>query len=70
MLTCVDILGKIVVHSVLQDGPSFPFFPPAIFHYIVGKNIDAAIEYLTVASLPLDVKLLVNEVSDPLTPIF
>ena len=27
------ILGKIIVHSMLQEGPGFPLFPEAVFHY-------------------------------------
>ena len=55
-------LGRVIVHSVLQEGPGFPYFPKSIFYYLVG-GIDLAVTYLSVDELPLAVESLVKEVS-------
>ena len=47
------MFGRIVVHSISLFSSS---------HLSWKKNIDAAIEYLTITSLPLDVKSLISEV--------
>ena len=36
----LKILGRIVVHSLLQGGPGFPFLTPYVYKYITTENID------------------------------
>ena len=38
------VLGCIVVHSVLQDGPGFPFLAPCIYKYICTESVEEAIQ--------------------------
>ena len=40
----LQVLGCIVVHSVLQDGPGFPLLAPRIYKYIGTESIEEAIE--------------------------
>jgi hypothetical protein len=42
------MIGTIIVHSVLQDGPGFPFFSPAVFWYLATGSVDAAVLHLCI----------------------
>jgi len=45
------VIGIIIVHSVLQDGPCFPFFSPAVFSYLWSGSVDAAVQHLNIDAL-------------------
>ena len=55
------MMGKITVHSVLQEGPRFPCLAPAVYRYLVTGSVDGALEYLS-TDLPLCVGTLVDQV--------
>ena len=38
-----EILGKMIGHSLIQDGPGFPYLAPAIYWYIATGNLDEAV---------------------------
>ena len=42
-----------IVHSVLQDGPGFPFLAPCIYKYICTESVDEAIELVEMTDLPV-----------------
>ena len=56
-------LGRIIVHSVLQEGLGFPCLPRSIYYYFVG-GIDLAIVHLSIDELPAGVDCVVKEVCD------
>ena len=31
-------LGQIVIHSILHEGPAFPFLPKAVYYYLIGDS--------------------------------
>jgi hypothetical protein len=57
------LLGKLILHSVIQEGPGFPHFPPSIYNYICTRSIDSATEYLSYEDLPFGSKLVWEQVS-------
>ena len=57
------LLGKIIVHSVMQEGPAFPCLPEAIYHYIITENIDDAMVHMSLENLPVHAAVLVEQVS-------
>jgi len=59
-----SMLVKIILHSVVQEGPGFPYFPLPIYYYICTQSVDLAIEYLSPEALPFEAKVLFNEVGD------
>ena len=56
------MLGRIIIHSLLLDGPGFPFFPPPIYYYLVHGTIDSAMPYLDIRFLPARQKAIVDQV--------
>jgi len=38
-----EILGKMVGHSLIPDGPGFPYLEPAIYWYIATGDLDEAV---------------------------
>lgn len=59
----LKILGRIVVHSLLQGGPGFPFLAPYVYKYITTENIDQAFEDVTLSVLPTPVANMIYAVS-------
>ena len=59
----LKILGRIVVHSLLQGGPGFPFLAPYVYRYITTESIDQAFEEVTLAVLPIPVANMIYAVS-------
>ena len=54
------LFAKVIVHSVFQEGPAFPYFPQS--YYLVG-GMKMAVEHLCIDELPLAAKNVVEEVS-------
>ena len=46
------LFGKVVVHSLVQEGPGFPCLPRSVYRYMCHQSVDAALPYLSVDSLP------------------
>lgn len=38
-----NILGRMIGHSLIQDGPGFPYLAPAIYWYIATSDLDEAV---------------------------
>ncbi len=38
-----EVIGKMIAHSILQNGPVFPFLSPIIYWYIASGSIDSAL---------------------------
>lgn len=57
----LKILGRMISHSVFQDGIGFPYLSPTCFWYLIGKE-DMAIQYVSLEDLPADSASLITEV--------
>ena len=57
----LKILGKMLSHSIFQDGIGFPYLSPACYWYLIGSE-DMAIEHITLDDLPADAATLIAEV--------
>ena len=44
----MKIIGIIIVHSLLQGRPGFPFLSKVVYWYVATGNVDAVVEHLTV----------------------
>ena len=57
------MLGVIIVHSVMQEGPAFPYFPPSlIYWYMCTGSIEKSIQFLSISDLPCCSKSAVDKV--------
>ena len=54
--------GRVILHSIFNEGPAFPFFPPPVYYYIVGGMIDCALPHMDISQLPQRVHVIINEV--------
>lgn len=59
----LKILGRIIVHSLLQGGPGFPFLAPFVYKYITTESMDQAFDDVTLAELPTPVANMIYAVS-------
>ena len=59
----MKILGTIIVHSLLQEGPGFPYLSPYIYWYLVTGCDETAISYITPIDLTPSVAEIVHCVS-------
>ena len=46
-----EILGKMISHSLVQNGPGFPYFAPAVYSYIATGNLGEAITKVSVVDI-------------------
>ena len=44
----MKMIGTVIVYSVVQGGPGFPFFSPAVFSYSWSGSVDAAVQHLNI----------------------
>ncbi|XP_028412586.1 uncharacterized protein LOC114535481 [Dendronephthya gigantea] len=59
---CFEMVGKLVAHSVLHDGPGFIGLSPAIVKYLTNGSLEAAKEVVTTSDLlDIDLKILQDE---------
>ena len=56
------MLGRIILHSILLEGPGFPFFPPPVYYYLVNGTIESAMPHMDIKYLPLRQKTVVEQV--------
>lgn len=61
-LNMFKVLGRIIVHSVLQEGPGFPFFAPAIYKYICTGSAEEAVDEVELEDLPTQFAEMINKV--------
>ena len=47
------MFGRIILHSILLEGPGFPFFPPPVYYYLVNGTIESAMPHMDMMYLPL-----------------
>jgi hypothetical protein len=56
------MLGRIIIHSILSEGPGLPVFPKAIYTYLITSNVDAAYQYLDPQCVPIEVDATLKQV--------
>ena len=54
-------LGQVYVHSVLNEGPAFPYLPKAVYYYMIG-GIDVAVPHLSLEELSKAAEYVVEKV--------
>lgn len=57
----LKILGKMLSHSIYQDGIGFPYLSDVCYWYLIGGE-NMAIQYVSITDLPADSASLVTEV--------
>lgn len=57
----LKILGKMLSHSIYQDGIGFPYLSPVCYWYMIG-NENMALEHVSLADLPADSASFIQEV--------
>ena len=63
------MLGRIILHSILMEGPGFPVFPLPIYYYLVHRAVESAIPYLDVKYLPPRVRIIADQVGELSIPV-
>lgn len=46
-----EILGRMISHSLVQNGPGFPYFAPAVYSYISTGNLQEAITKVSIVDI-------------------
>ena len=46
-----EIIGRMISHSLIQNGPGFPYFTPAVYSYIATGNLEEAISKVSVIDI-------------------
>ena len=65
-----EILGKMIGHNLIQDGPGFPYLAPAIYWYIATGNLDEAFGRAShIDVVDEDLLLILDKVSNNLMHI-
>ena len=57
----IKILGKMVSHSLYQDGIGFPYLSPVCYWYMI-SNENMALEHVSLTDLPADSASFIQEV--------
>ena len=55
--------GRMILHSILNEGPAFPLFPAPIYHYMVNGTIESALSFMDIKYLPPRARVVVDQVS-------
>ena len=62
LLPLFKILGTLIVHSLIQEGPGFPYLAPYVYWYLVTGSEELALSYVTNEDLSADVSAIVEMV--------
>ena len=63
VLPLMKILGLIIGHSLIHEGPGFPFFAPFVFWYLASGSEQTALPYVSVNDLSNSAMQIVNQVN-------
>ena len=63
LLPLFKILGTIIVHSLLQEGPGFPYLAPYVYWYLATGSEETAPSYVSPQDLTVNVTEVVEKVS-------
>ena len=58
----MKLVGVMVVHSILQGGPGFPIFSPAVFNYLCKGDLQEAVKTMTIEDCSLHIQDLIRKV--------
>jgi len=56
------IIGKIIVHSILHEGPGMPIFSLAVYNYLTTENSDTTLQLLTLDDSSSEIKYYIEKV--------
>ena len=62
LLPLFKLLGTIIVHSLVQEGPGFPFLAPYVFRYLATDSEELALSYVTSDDLSQNVSIIIEKV--------
>ena len=57
------LFGKVLVHSLLQEGPSFPYLPKSVYVYMCTSKLEEALPFVSIDDLPFLPQQVVKQVS-------
>ena len=63
LLPLFKILGTIIVHSLLQGGPGFPYLSPYVYWYLATGSEEMALSYVSPQDLTVNVTEVIEKVS-------
>ena len=63
LLPLFRILGVLIVHSLVQEGPGFPYLAPYVYWYLATGSEELALSYVTNDDLSVDALAIVEMVS-------
>ena len=58
----MKLVGVMVVHSILQGGPGFPIFSPAVYNYLCKGDLQEAVKTMTTEDCSLHMQDLITKV--------
>ena len=58
----MKLVGVMVVHSILQGGPGFPIFSPAVYNYLCKGALQEAVKTMTTDDCSLHMQDLITKV--------
>ena len=62
----MKLVGTIIAHSILQGGPGFPVFSPAVYNYLAKGNLDEAMTADTVKDCSIQMQQFICKVRENL----
>ncbi|XP_046856087.1 uncharacterized protein LOC124449186 [Xenia sp. Carnegie-2017] len=57
-------IGAIIVHSILQGGPSFPIFSPSVYRYFSTGNFELAMRTANIGECTAHIKNFIDQIDD------
>ena len=57
------MLGQVITHSLLSEGPGFPFFAPFVYRYIASGSAELAVQFVTEEDHHPEVAEMLSKVS-------
>lgn len=66
MVACgvMKLVGTIIVHSILQGGPGFPVFSPAVYNYLAKADLNEAMRGVTVKDCSIQMQYFISKVGE------
>ena len=59
----MKLVGVMIVHSILQGGPGFPIFSPAVYNYLCTGDLQEAVKTMTIEDCSLHIQDLIKKVN-------
>eukprot|EP00794_Sanderia_malayensis_P001014 gene1014-334_t len=63
MSNILEIVGRIISHSIIEGGPAFPYLAPPVYWYLISQSVEKTMQHTTLMdTVSMGVKYVIDKI--------